>query len=79
MIGQAVHIQCKMGVRFPNHCCRSKYYIFAVCVYSLGYPARKVHALYCVVICGLFACTIFFHIIPQKLGFSEIEEFSDTL
>ena len=34
-----------------------------VCVCSLSYPARKAHAPYYVVICGLFGCATFLHII----------------
>ena len=40
----------------------SKYYIFKVCVCSFSNPACKAHAQYYVVICGLTASTIFFHI-----------------
>jgi hypothetical protein len=39
-----------------------KYYIYCVCVCSLSYPARKAHAPYYIVICGLSGCTIFVHI-----------------
>jgi hypothetical protein len=37
-----------------------KYYIFWVCVCSCRYPAFKAHAPYCIVVCGLSGCTIFF-------------------
>jgi len=33
---------------------------------SLSYPARKAHALYYIVLCGLSDSTIFVHIISQK-------------
>jgi hypothetical protein len=48
-----------------------EYYIFWVCVCSLSYPACKAHAPYCIVICGLFGCIIFFHNTSQMEGFSE--------
>jgi hypothetical protein len=40
-----------------------KCYLFWVCVCSLSYPACKAHALYCIAICGLSGCTVFFHVI----------------
>jgi hypothetical protein len=44
-------------------CKSSKYYIFWVCVCSISCHARKSHAQYHIVICGLSGLTIFFHII----------------
>jgi hypothetical protein len=41
----------------------NKCYKFRVCVCSLSYPARKNHAPYHIVICGLLSSTVFFHII----------------
>jgi hypothetical protein len=40
-------------------------YIFCVCVCvcSLSCPASKAHVLYYIIICCLYGCTIFFHII----------------
>ena len=39
--------------------------LYSLCVCSLSYPARKAHAPYYIVICGLSGCTTFFHIISQ--------------
>jgi len=41
----------------------SKYCSLWVCICSLKYPACIAHASYCIVICGLLGCTIFFYII----------------
>jgi hypothetical protein len=49
---------------------KKKYYIFLVCFCSLSYPTCKAHAPYYIVICSLFACTIFSHVISQNAGFS---------
>jgi hypothetical protein len=45
----------------------SKYYIFRMYVCSLSYPACTVHAQYYIVICGLSASTIFFHILSNGI------------
>ena len=37
-------------------------HILCVCVNSLSYPARKAHATYYIVICGLSGFTLFLHI-----------------
>jgi hypothetical protein len=42
--------------RLRDHC------YLGVCVCRLSYPAFKAHAPYCIVICGLSCCNIFFHI-----------------
>jgi len=39
------------------------YYLFWVCVCSLGYPACIAHASYYIVTCGMSGCTMFLHII----------------
>jgi hypothetical protein len=39
---------------------KQKYYVFRLCVCSLGYPAYKVHARYYIVICDLPGSAIFF-------------------
>jgi len=39
------------------------YYIFRVCVYSLSYLARRAHASYYIVICGVPGCIMIIHII----------------
>ena len=44
--------------RSRNH----RYLGMCVCVCRLSYTAFKAHAPYCIVICGLSACNIFFHI-----------------
>jgi hypothetical protein len=46
--------------RSRNHCYHAKAmcYIFCVCICSLSYLARKAHAPYCTVICGLSRSTI---------------------
>jgi len=41
----------------------NNYYIFWVCVRSIRYPAHSTNVPYCIVICGLSGCTLFFHII----------------
>ena len=45
--------------------------VFVVCVRacSLSYKARKAHAPYYIVICGVSGCTILFHIISQTILF----------
>ena len=40
-----------------------KYYIFWVHVCSRIYPECKAHGPYYIVICGLFGCSIFFHVL----------------
>jgi hypothetical protein len=51
--------------RSRNHCCREKAtsITYSECVCNLSYPAHSAHALYYIVICGLFGYTIFFHIV----------------
>ena len=48
-----------------NNFCRPKALsvVYPECVCSLSYPACNELALYCIVICSLSGCTIFFHII----------------
>jgi hypothetical protein len=36
-----------------------QYYVFSVYVCSLSYPARKAHAPYYIVICGMSGFTVF--------------------
>jgi len=44
--------------------------IRTACLYScLSYPARNAHAPYCIVICGLYGCTTFSHIMSQMHDF----------
>jgi hypothetical protein len=44
--------------------------MFRVCARSHRYPARKVHAQYYTVICGLLGSTMFFYVISQTARFS---------
>jgi hypothetical protein len=44
-------------------------HILCVCVCSISYPARKAHALYYIVICGLTDYTVLFHIVSSKARF----------
>jgi hypothetical protein len=48
--------------RSREACCSGKAvsFMYSECVCSLSYPARKAHALYYTVFCGLSGCTIFF-------------------
>ena len=46
-------------------------YVFSACVCGFPYPACKAHGTYCIFICGLPDCTIFFNIIPQNVRFSK--------
>jgi len=41
----------------------SKYYLFWLCVCSIGYPACNAHAPYYIVVCILYCSTTFFFII----------------
>jgi len=50
---------------------KQKYYIFWVCVCSLGYPARKAHAPHYIFICGIPCCIIFFSTLPRTPQYSE--------
>jgi len=63
--------KCNTQMCSHNHCfCgEAVLYIMSVCVCSLRYPACSAHVLYYIVICGLFGCTIFFHI-SYKVQFS---------
>jgi hypothetical protein len=48
-------------------CCGRVLNIMIICPYScLSYPACKAHAPYCVDICGLSGCTIFFPTLSHK-------------
>ena len=62
---QAMVIYRNAEARSLNHFFRRKAIgtEYSECVCSLNYPAYKVHAPCCIVICGLSGCTIFFHII----------------
>ena len=51
-------------------CKNNNYYLFWVYVCSFSYPARKAHAPYYIVICGLSGCTIVFSFISQMAPFS---------
>jgi hypothetical protein len=58
-----VALRCIHGTNatVENH----KYYIFGLCVCSLGHPPRHVHAPCYIATRGLSGCTIFFHIISK--------------
>jgi hypothetical protein len=45
--------------------------MYSKCVCCLSYPACKLYALYFIVNFGLFASTIFFHIVTYRARFSE--------
>jgi hypothetical protein len=49
--------------------CVTVYIKYSECVCSLSYPACKVHMPYYIVICGLSAYTIFFHISRKGYDF----------
>jgi hypothetical protein len=67
---QAMCVQCNIEVRWRNHCSGGtavRLNAIIVCQYSfLSYPARKVHAQYCIAVCGPSGSAILFHIISQK-------------
>jgi hypothetical protein len=69
-----MYIHVNIEARLCNHFCHGKTISIThsqcvgvcvcVCVYScLSFQARKAHAQYYIVICGLSGCTIFLHII----------------
>jgi len=63
--GNVCMYKYNIEVRSCNNFCHAKAHsvMNSECVFSLSYPACNEHALYCIVICGLSGCTIFFHII----------------
>ena len=64
----------KIWARSRNRCSCGKAIsiIYSECVsVALLTKARKMHVLYCIVICGLHGSIIFFHIISCKERFSE--------
>jgi len=64
--GSLLYVKRNIEARLRNHYCRgktAKYYIYWVCVCSLRYPACIAHAPCYIVICGLSASTVFFHIV----------------
>jgi hypothetical protein len=71
-------VQRNIEARLRNHCCRRKAisirstYCVCMCVCIFSYPASKAHAPYYIVICGLSASTIFFHV-TLKTGKKFIE------
>jgi hypothetical protein len=49
--------------RHCKHCCLAKLIIITyVCVCCLVYPACNAHAPYCIYVCVLSSCAIFFHV-----------------
>jgi len=62
-----MYVKRNTGARSRNRCCRGKAIstpvIYWVRVCNPTYPACKAHAPYCMVICVLSGCTMFFDII----------------
>jgi len=54
------------------HWKNNKYYTFQVCVCGLSYPARKAHASYYTVICGLSGSAITFRNFANEPKFIKI-------
>ena len=59
-----MYVQRDTETRSRNHCCRGIAISITYCdsIYSLSYPACKVHAPYYIVICSLSNYTVIFHI-----------------
>jgi len=65
-----MHYERNIGVRLRHHCDSGVLHIWMY-ICSLRYTARKAHAPYYSVICGLCGSTIFFHIISYMTRHSE--------
>jgi hypothetical protein len=59
--------------RSRNHCCRGKSISITRSEYvtRCSYPAYRVHAPYCIVICGLSGCTRFFECLTNGAIFGK--------
>jgi len=68
---RAVYVKCNMEALSHNHCSHGNAISIKCyeCVCSHRYPACSAHAPYYIVICSLFSCAIFLHIVSYTAFF----------